>query len=725
MNRRIIGFAEQVLFALNFFVLFLLLFESKVEVPVWLQSFGRMHPLFLHFPIVFLLLAMGMEFFRFKTANSTNEFYGIFLNNLLLLGALTAGLTVVMGLFLSHEEGYTGTVLQWHKWSGIGIFFVASLIFWGRNQTWYRAPVARAGALVSVLLLIGAGHYGATLTHGENFLFEPITSRSAKEAVPLEQAVVFDHVIKPILEQKCVSCHNPEKLKGELALTDPASILKGGKSGRLFIAGLPDSSLLMKRIHLPPAEKKHMPPLGKTQLTDEEVTLLALWVKGRADFKKKLVDLPPQDSLRRIASVHFVPAEPTEPEYEFAAADEETVQKLTNDYRTILPLAKESPALAVNLYNKATYSPDKLQELDDIRRQIVSLNLSKLPVRDADLRNVAKFENLEKLNLNFTEITGGGLKELTSLEKLESLSLSGTKIRYQDLQPLLGSFKNLETVSLWNTGISDADIGRLRKQFKEVAFISGFRGEDSEPIRLNPPQVKNASTIFTETLQLQLKHPIRGVQIRYTTDGTEPDSLKSPVFTAGTVLDKSTSIRAKAFKDGWFGSSEAVFDFFKSTHKPDSVTVLLPLNRVHQADGPYTFFDRKLGTFNANSPAWANNWAGVRNNDLALLSEFRKPVSVASVALRVMVEPETGIFPPQLVEIWGGSTRENLKLLGTVKPAMPKEKSAPVLKAVECRIKPQPVSFMKIVARPVEKLPDWHPGKGKRALLLVDEVFIN
>ena len=58
--------AENLLFAADIFILFLVLFESKMSIPAWLQSVGRMHPMFVHFPIVILLLAMGMEFFRFK-----------------------------------------------------------------------------------------------------------------------------------------------------------------------------------------------------------------------------------------------------------------------------------------------------------------------------------------------------------------------------------------------------------------------------------------------------------------------------------------------------------------------------------------------------------------------------------------------------------------------------------------------------------------------------------
>ena len=718
-------FAEQFLFASNIVIAFLLLFENKLVIPAWLQTIGRMHPLILHFPIVILLIAMLMEFFRFKPENSANTFYRSFAQNLLLVGALFAAVTVVMGLFLSREEGYAGDTLLWHKWTGAGIFFVSSLIYWIRNNRWYKAPVAKTGALITVVALILTGHYGAALTHGSNFIFEPIDKQTEIAAVPLEKAVVFNDVILPILEQKCVSCHNPDKLKGELILSDAKSIQKGGKSGELYVPGKPEISLLLERVHLPDEDKKHMPPAGKAQLTSDEVMLLTLWIKENSDFKKKVLDFPAQDSLRLLATARLSPAEKAEEEFDFQAADEETVKKLNNDYRTVAFLANESPALSVNIYNRNAFNAKQLDELDEVKKQIVSLNLNKMPVKDEDLKRISKFENLRKLDLNFTDITASGLKELTSLKHLHSLTLSGTKINFKDLRAQIPAFKKLRTISVWETELTEPEIAQLQKLNTKLTVIGGFKDDGKSPLKLNPPQVKNSSTIFAQAIPLQLSHTIKGVEMRYTTDGTDPDSVNSPVFDNKIILKESTTIKAKAFKKGWYGSEVATFDFFKSTYKPDSVSLLFPLNRVHQAEGAQTFFNHKLGVIGANNPAWANNWAGERDNNMAFVSEFKKPVTISSVGLHYMIEEDTGIFPPEDVEVWGGQSPEKLKLLVKMKAPMPNKGDKPVLKSMEGKFKPESVMYLKIVAKPLAAMPEWHRKKGGKALLLVDEMFIN
>ncbi len=724
MKSTLRGFAGNVLFTLNIFIIFLLLFEHLLVLPHWLQAFGRMHPMMLHFPIVIVILAMVMEFFRFKTEYINQELYQSFTSNLLLIGALSSAVTVIMGLFLSREGGYTGSILQWHKWTGVGVVFLTSLLYWARSMDWYKSPVAKGSAIVTTLCLIFAGHFGATITHGDNFVLAPVTSTDQTN-VPFDQAIVFDNLVKPVLDKKCASCHNPDKVKGELVLTDVKSILAGGKNGKLFEPGKPEISLLLQRIHLPVDEKKHMPPAGKTQLTEDEISLLNLWVKDNADFKKKVIDLPVKDSLRLLAATLLKPAGPTEEQFDFAAADKETVKKLNNNYRVVYALSKESPALAVNIYNRNAYSTKALDELAPVKTQVVSLELNKLPVKDADLKAVSQFENLRTLNLNFTDVTGTGLKDLTALKHLQSLSLSGTNLSFQDLLVHMRSFQSLNKLAVWDTGLSDDQMKQLQKSNKNIELISGFKDDGLNPIQLNPPSLKNSSPIFTDQLALDLKHTIKGVDIRFTTDSTEPDSINSPIFKNETILhDNVTIVKAKAYKAGWYGSSTAEFTLYKNSYKPDSMRLDFPMSPVHQANGAKTFFDREMGTFNANSPAWANNWGGFRNYDMQLVMEFKSPIMLGSVGLNTMVEPKTGIYPASVIEVWGGENKASMKLLSTLKPQVPEKDMDHFIKVYETSFKPKQVSYLKIVAKPLN-IPDPKNPKGRQTLLLVDEVFLN
>jgi uncharacterized membrane protein len=716
------GFAENLLFAADVFIVFLLIFGHQVAIPSWLQPVGRMHPMLLHFPIVILMLAMVLEFFRFRSVYVNESLYQNFTSGLLLLGAVFSAITVIMGLFLSREPAYGGSLLDWHKWTGVCVVFLGSLIYWCRNRNWYKAPAARAGAVLVTLALIMTGHYGATLTHGENFVLEPITPARQLPKVPIAQAKVFEDVILPIFSQKCLNCHNLEKAKGGLVMADAQSILKGGKNGPLFVAGKPEISLLLQRIHLPAEEKKHMPPKDESQLTDEEMTILNLWVKQNAEMKKKVLDLSETDSLRIMAAVYLtpLPVQEEEEDFEFSAANEEDIKKLGNNYRVISPLAKNSPALAVVVYNKTAFKPEVLKELEPIRKQIVSLNLSGMPVRDQELKQIAEFKNLRKLILNFTAIKGEGLKYLKDLDHLHALSLSGTAVNYKLVNDY-ASQSDIKHLTLWETQLSPAEIKQLQKQYPKITIVSGFNGTGQFSAKLNPPKLNIETKVFKQAFNLELKHPVRGVEIRYTLDGTEPDSLKAPLYKDPIPVSKNLVLKTRSYKKGWVSSDLLEFPLYKSTFKPDSITnLLLPEESLNGGRAP-ALIDDQFGSIDI----FQGRWAGYIKNDFSTLMFFKQPVMAQSVGLNAIRHLENNALLPQVVEVWGGRDAKHLKLLGTNRPVPAKAGDKPLIVTMEVSFKPQELSCIKVVAKTIKKLPEWHPRKGSPAVMFVDEIFIN
>lgn len=707
------GFAETLLFVLNIFLLFLLLFGSNMVVPQWLQPFGRLHPVILHFPIVILIMAMLFEFFRFRPAFRDEQLYQNFTTALLLTGTVLAAITAIMGLFLSREPGYSGHILQWHKWMGASVVFVSSVIYWCRNSAWYKELVARGGALLICVCLIFAGHFGADITHGEDFILAPVMRHDVK--VPIDQALVYRDVIQPIFESKCISCHNDDKVKGGLMLTDEASILKGGKTGKLFIPGNPEVSLIIQRIHLPDDDEKHMPPTGKTQLSPTEMKLLYQWIKSKPDFNKKVMSLPVTDSLRILASTLLTPAAATADKYDFKAADEKTIKGLNNNYRVVYALANGSPALAVNIYNKTIYTPKVLDELSPIKKQIISLNLNKMPVKDEELKTIAGFENLRELNLNFTDITGSGLKYLTTLKYLKSLSLAGTNLNANDIKQVI-NIKSLTELTVWDTGIKDDEIQQLKKQNKNINFIEGFK-DSGKSLKLNAPQFKSKPSVFSKPFELLITHPIKGVDIRYTTDGTDPDSIKSPFYKPGIIISNNTTIKARAYKKGWFGSDVVMASYAQSLYTPDSIHVVAAPNSFD----PSTLIDKDLGTLNLDS-----KWIYAVKKEMILNVQFLRPTPVHTIGINCMRIVAYQIVFPSDIEIWGGTDKDKLKLLSKLNIPMPKKNDPNLIKDIVCKLATdKPLAFLKIRIKPLEKMPSWAPPKSTDADVYIDELFFN
>lgn len=704
-------------FAVNCLLLFALLFESRLVLPPWLQVAGRMHPLILHFPITLLVLYIFWSMFIEKkiSEHDTSKIWGDWL---LLLTAFTASFTALMGLFLSKENGYDPTALLWHKWSGVAIAMIPFVWYTYREKikqsNWLNSSVA----LSSLVIILITGHLGAGITHGENFLLAPVLSEKKQPKVLLGNAVVYTHMVRPILQSKCMGCHNSKKAKGELVMDTEEFLLKGGKNGKLWDSTAAGFGLLLSRLHLPEDAKKHMPPAGKPQLSEQELQVLYLWIKAGADFKVKVTELPETDTLRLIANTIFNSIETDD--YNFAAADEKEVKKLNTNYRVIAPLAMESPALSAEFFSAQSYKPEQLTELLKVKEQVVSLNLNKMPVKDEELKTISQFTNLRKLNLSFTNITGSTLNELSKLKELRQLSLSGTAIRKENLLAL-SSLKHLSHLYIWNTTMNDADIDYLKTNMKEVAFEKGFKG-DTGVLKLTAPVLLNEEQIISTPITLKLKHYINGVSIRYTLDGTEPDSINSPEYNSNIVLTKNVQLKARAFKKGWMSSDVLDNYFFSATFRADSAINILPSDEQYKGDGAKTLVDLEKGEVGNFK---SGKWLGYRKNKMESLLLFNHPVTIKSVTLNTLVDIGGYIMPPVSIEVWGGNEEKQLKLLSRVNPQQPKMLAPAYLKAFELSFTPVTLKYLKVIAVPVAKLPVWHPGKGDKGWVFADEVFVN
>jgi len=708
------------LIGLNCFLLFFVAFESFIQVPSWLQVLGRAHPMVLHFPIVLLLMAGVLVNFRerllrrWPIESVTAE--------LLFVAALTAVVTAIMGLMLSQEEGYEGTALTWHKWTGVAIPLLATAMVVGQpwQDTRYRWGYTVLTNLCLLAVLI-AGHYGATLTHGEGFVTEPFY-RNKAGVFDIRTARVFDDAVRPLLQAKCLSCHNTGKSKGDLILADSASIAKGGKNGPLFPSESLTESLLIQRLMLDVEHEHHMPPKGKPQLTPEELALLQAWVSEGAPFDRLVASLRPDDSLM-VAIGALYTVNRVEEKFDFPSADAGQIEKLSNPYRTIRVLADGSPALSVNFYGVEFYSDESLMELEPIAEQVVSLNLNGMPLGEKGLEMLAKFTNLRSINLDGTPLDDQGLTALRGLAHLNRAGLSGTAVTAAGIRELLAN-EALRNVFVWHTAVTPEEVTQLQASFPAKTIEIGFVDDGQVPLSLTEPQIEPTRTFFREEMEIHMSHPIPGVQIRYTLDGTEPDSLNSPVFDASLSIVSNQQLAVKAFKEGWVSSPTVRRSYVKSPKMPDRIVLLGRPNNLYPARRERSLFDLESGGANHAD----GRWQGYRGTLLAASLHFDEPTTVDTLMLSVMQNyygiTYMPVYAPEYIEVWGGSDSTQEKLLAKVMPVPGKPEQLEGHRLIECPIHTKDLRYLRVVAQPYPKIPDGYPGTGMEAWMFVDEIIL-
>ena len=703
-----------ILFSGIVLLLFLFVFEDKLQIPVWLQIAGRMHPLFLHFPIVLLILSIIPCWLPDEINSNAIWIYIRF------VAVLTAIITAMMGMILSIEQSDKGELLTWHKWSGISIALISWLFFIYYNQFLRSKLYNRILSFGILFLVILTGHWGAAITHGENFLLQPL-HLDQPSFINKENATIFADAINPIFKAKCGNCHLGHNQKGGLSLTDSMSIIKGGKNGKAIEQGDLVKSLLIERLRLPLMDKKHMPLTDKPQLNESETKLLEIWIKSGAPFSGKLVDRPENDSLRILAMEYLQPylSVKNEPVYSFAAADEKKVKELNNNYRIIKPLGFHSPALTVSFFGKANYSFEKLKELETIKKQILHLNLSKMSVTDDQLEFIARFPYLEKLNLNYTSISNLGLLRLSNMGKLRSISIVGTNIDVVGLTNLLKN-KNIKEVYVWDTKVLEKDIITVKKENKFVLIDEGFTGADTTLIALNVPFIKFPAVFFQENKSIELGHVLKDVSIKYTTDGTEPDSMNGVLYKHPFMIDSTTNLQFKAFKKGWLPSKLAKASFIKAGMNIEKTILLTPADPKYNLQSEKVLTDLELGDITD----FSSKCLGYQKNDAILIFDLGKSKKIQKVNINTLQNIGSYIFPPTSLEVFGSNDKIHWVTLKRISPVPPSKILPAENTMYSLAFKSTEARYIKIEGAPIKKLPKWHPGKGQPGWLFLSEVII-
>ncbi|MBK8092996.1 MAG: DUF1553 domain-containing protein [Verrucomicrobiaceae bacterium] len=97
----------------------------------------------------------------------------------------------------------------------------------------------------------------------------------------------FDREIRPLLQERCVECHGPEKQKADLRLDARIHAFKGGESGPAIIAGKTSASPLFK--HITATGDERMPPKGEP-LTADQIAKIKAWIDSGAIWPENAAD---------------------------------------------------------------------------------------------------------------------------------------------------------------------------------------------------------------------------------------------------------------------------------------------------------------------------------------------------------------------------------------------------------------------------------------------------
>jgi hypothetical protein len=139
------------------------------------------------------------------------------------------------------------------------------------------------GTLLGSLLLLHAAVSAQSAPEGG-------TAATSRAQATGEMDVVGYDQVKTVLRRRCVTCHNPEELRGDLNLSSAEGVTSGSGSGPVVVSGEPNQSILYTTAaHL---EDPHMPP-NSPRIPGSELELIRRWILGGLAEKSGKVKLVP------------------------------------------------------------------------------------------------------------------------------------------------------------------------------------------------------------------------------------------------------------------------------------------------------------------------------------------------------------------------------------------------------------------------------------------------
>ena len=255
-----------------------------------------------HFPLGLILFAAILELFTIGRFNSKLR-PGIKI--CLITGVIASVISAAFGWLLAADEEYTGNTFTVHQWSGIATAISGSLVLLllfrlKKHQQSSTVGIYRTMLFVTAAGISITGHFGASLTHGDEYLTEVLPSESIESTTGINFASLEEDTtklssqqekdlnvrVKAIFAHNCYKCHSAKKVKGELRLDGKDFVFKGGESGEVIVPGKPHESEIIRRIMLPRDDDDAMPPKGK-KLSGNDVQLLNFWVLKGAPWPEE------------------------------------------------------------------------------------------------------------------------------------------------------------------------------------------------------------------------------------------------------------------------------------------------------------------------------------------------------------------------------------------------------------------------------------------------------
>ncbi len=220
-------------------------------------------------------------------------------------------------------------------------------------------------------------------------------------------------------------------------------------------------------------------------------------------------------------------------------------------------------------------------------------------------------------------------------------------------------------------------------------------------------------------LAVSLQGELSGVEIHYTTDGTEP-TAESPQYSEPVLIGQTTTLKAVTTINE--APAEKVlsqlFNLNKATVKP--IKYQFPFSSKFPGTGDYTLVNGIQGTTNHSDGEW-QGWEGT---DMEVIIDLQGTTEISELSVGTLQSVGSWIFLPKKVEFFVSEDGQKFQKAGEVVSDADPLSGEKSRKEYTLTINPVNAGFVKIAVRNFGKGPKGHAAEGKPVWLFVDEIVV-
>ncbi|MGQ0760723.1 MAG: GH92 family glycosyl hydrolase [Acidobacteriota bacterium] len=232
------------------------------------------------------------------------------------------------------------------------------------------------------------------------------------------------------------------------------------------------------------------------------------------------------------------------------------------------------------------------------------------------------------------------------------------------------------------------------------------------------PIINAVGKTFKNRLEISLSSIAWAQEIRYTTDGTEPNR-NSRLFAGPFFIDRTTQIKAFSISSTGENSLVATANFHKIPRNWN-IKLISKYSPQYTGGGHLALIDGVRGTTNFSDGAWQ----GYQGQDLSVVVDLGEAKKISKLGAGFLQDVGSWIWMPRRIDFAASNDGKNFVPLVSLTNDVSEKQDGAIVKEFHRTIQPYAARYVKITVRTFGKLPAWHPGAGGDAWIFVDEIII-